>query len=344
MRIKPVFYIPIIFAFILYGFVRIVVDPISGMRFWERPWQTTAIEIIGSLFLAYMLFFATYFLVQKFNKEKIETSSKQIRKEVFWVLLVNFILINLYGIPFIHFTDNGIQIHDPIILNFVGLSIVLISFIFLRANYYLEAFVGERTQKEKLARENVESELKFLKAQINPHFLFNSLNGIYFMIDEEPEFSKRMLESLSEMLRYQLYECNDDRVALKKELNYINNYLNIQKMRRSESMDIIKEWGPFSAHHQIAPFLLINLVENAFKYVDTRGKILLQTEIEDDFFTFRIGNSFYSNKKIQGEVGGIGLSNLKRRLELLYPDKYELNIKEKDKYFQVNLRLNINEN
>lgn len=193
-------------------------------------------------------------------------------------------------------------------------------------------------------KEKMKSELDFLKAQLNPHFIFNSINAAYVQIDVNPGKAKDTLHTFSELLRYQLYECNADQVPVAKELEYLNHYIKLQKVRKDNRYQIEFNYPSDVNGLSIAPLLLIPFVENAFKYVSNyRNKvntINLQINLKDDLFCFNIRNSTdqeTNQNQDQSKSGGIGLANAKRRLELIYPQRHELEINTQGGFFEVNL-------
>lgn len=205
-----------------------------------------------------------------------------------------------------------------------------------------------RLNLEIALKEKMKSELDFLKAQLNPHFLFNSINAAYVQIDGNPGKAKDTLHTFSELLRYQLYECNADQVPLAKELQYLSHYIELQKVRKDSRYQIEFNYPPGVNGLSIAPLLLIPFVENAFKYVSSyRNKvntINLQINLKDDLFSFNIRNSEeQETNQNQGQTkgGGIGLANARRRLELIYPQRHELEIKRQDGFFEVNLTIKL---
>lgn len=196
----------------------------------------------------------------------------------------------------------------------------------------------------EIAKEKAEAELNFLKSQINPHFLFNSLNAVYFLIDKNNNDARQTLHKFSDMLRYQLYEVRDSKIPVEKEIAYLKDYVDIQKLRRDENYSVTFNCSPGVKDFSIEPLLLIPFVENAFKHVShysaKNNFINLEMDRHNGSFLFEISNS----KEINGssvEKGGIGLENVKRRLELLYPGKHELNIGDTATDFTVKLKLMI---
>ena len=196
----------------------------------------------------------------------------------------------------------------------------------------------------EMAKEKAEAELTFLKSQINPHFLFNSLNTIYFQIDKNNPEARETLHKFSEMLRYQLYEMNVDSIPIEKEISYLEDYVDLQKLRKDDNFAVSFKCSPEVKGFSIKPLLLIPFVENAFKHIShdpTRMNFIdLQCNRSNGTFHFSLENSRDKNE-VTDKVGGIGLNNVKRRLELLYPGKHLLEIKEENNSFKVNLQIKV---
>ena len=208
---------------------------------------------------------------------------------------------------------------------------------------------------ETLQKEKAKTELDFLKAQINPHFIFNYLNTIYFQINKENQTARTTLLKFSELLRYQLYECNTEKISIEKEVAYLENYIDLQRLRYSENYKIDFQKGSSvassfamtSTHFEIPPLIVVPFVENAFKYVSNYPDKLNEIEIKLDrdaaFFTCYVRNTTEPMREKMPTVnGGIGLQNVKRRLDLLYqPNDFELTIEESEGFFKVFLKLKI---
>lgn len=204
-----------------------------------------------------------------------------------------------------------------------------------------------RTQRRlgELAKENAETELNFLKSQINPHFLFNSLNSVYFLINKTNPEARNALHKFSEMLRYQLYECNGDKIPVEKEMNYLNDYIDLQKLRGNENTIIEFNTSPELKGFTIEPLLLIPFVENSFKHIShfngvEANKVKIDVSRTGKHFYFSVMNTTEGRQAYSlDKEGGIGLSNVKRRLELLYPGKHDLALNERDGKFEVQLMI-----
>lgn len=203
-------------------------------------------------------------------------------------------------------------------------------------------------QKERidLQRQSLQSELNFLKSQINPHFLFNTLNSLYALTLKKSDKAPEIVLRLSEMMRYMLYDSNETKVPLSKEIQYIKNYLELERLRHGKSIDINFNVEGNLNGQNIAPLLFIPFLENSFKHgmdqtID-EGFVNIKIRIEGDKLNLQVGNSKSKlTRPKRSNSGGIGLVNVKRRLELLYPKKHELELKEKENQFNVSLELDL---
>jgi LytS/YehU family sensor histidine kinase len=198
---------------------------------------------------------------------------------------------------------------------------------------------------ENIKNEKYRAELDFLKAQFNPHFLFNSINSIYSHIDKTNSTARNMLLTFSEMLRYQLYDCNTETISIDKELNYIKNYIALQQTRKEESLIVTLEVDKNMKGFTIAPLLFIAFIENCFKYVsdheERENKVEISLKKADDILEFRAFNTKEIMNASRINHKGIGIANVKRRLELLYPGKYDLTIGEQEQSHEVILKLQL---
>lgn len=194
------------------------------------------------------------------------------------------------------------------------------------------------------AKEKAEAELNFLKSQINPHFLFNSLNAVYFLIDKNNAEARESLHKFSDMLRYQLYEVNGAKIPVEREISYLKDYVDLQKLRKDEHYTVSFEYSPQVRGFSIEPLLLIPFVENAFKHVsshtDKKNFVKLELTRNDGQFIFSTENS-KDGARTTDAYSGIGLKNVKRRLELLYPGRHELTIRDENDVYKVDLKLKI---
>lgn len=215
----------------------------------------------------------------------------------------------------------------------------------------LQERFGIEAQLRDAREEQVRTELAFLRAQVNPHFLFNILNTIYFQIHKLNPEARGSVEKLSEMLRYQLYECTSDQLPIDRELSFIRNYAAMQQLRLEPDTDLQIEIGRNLSGLRIAPLLLLPLVENAFKHIshfpnaaDNMLHIVLNKG-DDNWFCAEVANTYDPNHRAQHLLvaGGLGLQNVRRRLELLYPGAHEIRIEKSERIFRINLKILCND-
>lgn len=233
----------------------------------------------------------------------------------------------------------------PVVTFFIMNTLAVMAFSMAKfaIDWYLDSQRLDRLQKQ-----NVESELKGLKAQIQPHFLFNSLNTIYGLVRKKDQETAEVVLKLSDILRYVLYESTEERVPLERELAYLKNYIDFIKLRTRRDSDITFEVNGDGSGYSIAPLLLIPFIENCFKHgMDmhiTEPWVKIKIEINQDTLDFTCANSNYNRRKEKIPTdSGIGLCNAKRRLELLYPKKHVLTIKDDllKLQFVVNLKIQL---
>lgn len=205
--------------------------------------------------------------------------------------------------------------------------------------------IGSQQEVEKLRSSIQESELQFLKSQINPHFLFNNLNNLYsYALDGSSKTPEIILE-MSGVLRYMLYECKEKYVPLKKEIEQLNNFIKLYKLQIEERGLVNFKEGHIDPSYRIAPLILVVFIENAFKHSQSGQskniKIDIEVSIEDDLLMFVCKNNFESVESMDTVAKGIGLKNVKKRLELLYPNMHKLEINEQERQFSVFLTMQL---
>ncbi len=197
---------------------------------------------------------------------------------------------------------------------------------------------------QQLEKVNMETELKYLKSQINPHFLFNSLNSLYALTLKKSDHAPELVLKLSDILRYLLYEAGEKQVTLEKELNYLRNYLEMEQLRQGERVTLTFTVSGNPRGQMIEPMLFIPFVENSFKHGINNnvnaGWIRIHINIEDRELFFSIDNSKPANAEKPADYkGGIGVENIRKRLLLLYPDRHVMEVKDTPNVYSVNLHL-----
>ena len=258
-----------------------------------------------------------------------------------YVSLKNVHDVYLYG-----YVLNDNHQRDFFANTYYNFSIAVFYVAFSIALSLSKAWYFQREQLRKMEVEKLNAELDYLKAQINPHFVFNSINTIYFQIDRQNEIARTSLSNFSEMLRYQLYECNGVEIPIEKEINYIKSYVAMQQMRKDEHYRISFSETDDLRGFSICPLLLIPFVENAFKHVShfsRQNEIRIRLSRSENDFILSVYNT-KEDRKMNGVHNGIGLANVKRRLELIYQDRHELVIDDRVDSFEVKLALRISQN
>ncbi|MEL6864645.1 MAG: histidine kinase [Bacteroidota bacterium] len=196
-----------------------------------------------------------------------------------------------------------------------------------------------------LRNEKLETEMKFLKSQMNPHFLFNALNNIYALSVIKSDSAPGHLLKLSDMLRYVLYDCNTDKVPLGKELEYVRNFIDLNLLKDSRGLNVQMNLDTQYPNIQIAPMLFVPLIENAFKHSKIEdleeGWIAIQLKTSPSELHFEVKNSCNPEQYTKDRVGGIGLKNVQRQLELIYPNKHDLSITQEKEVFGVQLHIQL---
>jgi two-component system, LytTR family, sensor kinase len=226
-----------------------------------------------------------------------------------------------------------------------NIAIFLLVFVFSTGIRVINQWLLSEQRNKEIANEKLHAELSFLKAQINPHFLFNTLNNIYALASANSEYTAPAVMKLSSIMRYVLTEARADHVPLDKEIQFTTHYIELQKMRLTlkSSIDFTIKGDP--AGRQIAPLLLLPFVENAFKYgISTRewSPITILLEIKQDSLYFSVSNHKQTNTSLKlADNTGIGISNTRRRLDLLYDDRYTLAIDDEPATFTVHLNIKV---
>ncbi len=222
----------------------------------------------------------------------------------------------------------------PLIIAFLGSTVTEIA-------RYANKKEKEAIQSEK---EKLETELKFLKSQVNPHFLFNALNNIYSLaVLKDPQTPESVMQ-LSEILRYMVYDSNEEKVPLKSEIQYIQNYVDLKRLKDSRGLDLQLDLDASAEHLMVAPLLFIPFVENAFKHSKienlNKGFIKIKMHVQENRIDFSVINSLPDEEFTKDTVGGIGLENVIKRLDLLYPgDMHILQIRQTQDQYQVHLKV-----
>ena len=227
---------------------------------------------------------------------------------------------------------------------YYNFSVALFYMVFTMALDTSKQWFWQQVTLKRIQMENLQTELRYLKAQMNPHFLFNSINTIYFQIDKKNIEARASLQKFAELLRYQLYECNEDTISIEKEIEYLKSYIDLQRLRKNSNHSINFNAGEDVKGFALAPLLLLPFVENAFKHLsnfdDQLNLVNVNLERQNGHFEFKVSNSKNITETSKNH-NGIGLKNVQRRLELLYANNYSLAIDNNDQYYVVNLKIQL---
>jgi LytS/YehU family sensor histidine kinase len=222
---------------------------------------------------------------------------------------------------------------------------VLVCFLFVTAcKYFKDGYIAQQFEAEK-KEQHLMAEVNNLKSQIAPHFLFNTLNNLYGLAVEKSDKLPALMLQLSDLLRHSLYETQKPLVAISDEIEVLKSYSQLERVRLEDDLQLeFLDTIPVDTPYQIAPLLLIVFVENAFKHAkfvqSPPVRIEIKTTMDDDWFSLTIRNNY--NPEREQSVDGIGLTNVKRRLSVLYPNgKHQLTIIKDETYFTVYLQLQL---
>ena len=266
-------------------------------------------------------------------------------KRLFLIIGGISILIPLFYITYIAIAAEGnsttitVNANPILVYTVVGYYILLVTLIVMYATYWV---FKQIRQVINLKNEKAQTELRHLKSQVNPHFFFNMLNNLYGLVDTDSEKAKQLILKLSDLMRYSIYEGQNDEVTLQEEIDFISNYIALHKMRYHKHIDISFITDVDNNTVKVMPLLFIILVENAFKHgvevLRETAFVNIKLITSSNSVHFEIENNFDNEHKTEK---GIGLNNLKRRLELVYPKKHKFSTKVQNNIFKATLEIQL---
>lgn len=328
---------------ILFWFVTILFHCFLKIFIWTKagPLHFFLEVFLRNLLLATVCYFNIGYLFPKFFKK----GSYGIYILAAIVCLVVYTLFkNLHDTWLYGYVIGDVSKRNFFSYTYYNFSTALFYVAFTLALELSKRWYTQQQLLQKIQVEKLNTELQYLKAQMNPHFLFNSLNSIHFQIDKTNNEARESLQKFSSMLRYQLYECNADTVPVEKEISYLQYYVDMQRLRKNSQYQINFEASTQVKNFNIAPLLLLPFIENAFKhlsaYTHRLNFIDIRINKENDVFQFAVTNTKDSATKVY-EDGGIGLKNVERRLELLYNGNHQLSIQNNTDTFSVLLKIKL---
>jgi two-component system LytT family sensor kinase len=340
MKFFKKYIFPALYGLLIYFTVRLLHDTDVRERFWERSLFINLVEMGCAALIGYAGLYLFERLFKFYDRRwLVQLHYRGVVRELLIMVGANLVLVNLVFVPMdIALKHALIPWADVADINMIPTLYAIIYYGIVRTRTYLKAYVDYKVQLEKVQNERLDAELKFLKAQYHPHFLFNALNTIYFQIDEDHKGAKRSIEKFSELLRYQLYD-QQQQVPVMQEIEYLQSFIELQKIRSSGKLKLKVYFDKCLNGQLVYPLLLLPLVENAFKFVGGSYNMVIEAKVQGGNIEFRVENSVPELKQIPQKAGGIGLENLKRRLDLLYPGRYSLDLEKKDDHFSAELKV-----
>lgn len=276
----------------------------------------------------------------------------KINRKLQLLIGINIILflVGIYAHTFMAKVLGLTQISDQYAPKSVRIALwvlmVVLGIFFMASIRIAHVYYRNAIQKIEYKAERAEAELKLLKSQISPHFLFNTLNNIYGLAYLRDERAAQMISKLSKLLRYLLYDCDRSKVLLAKEKELIENYLSIQMLKHEDSQNVDFYHAGITNNHKIAPMILINFIENCFKHSDletnAQAWIKISLEIDNNELNFRTENTFKEEHEgISRNHMGIGLTNSLKLLKANYPNKHEVEITRENHIYQLDLKIRL---
>jgi two-component system LytT family sensor kinase len=330
---------PALYGLLVYFTIRLLHDLDVDSRFWKRDWALNIFEMTCSMLVGYVEVYLFERLSRYYDRRwPLQLSYRIVVKELVILVSANLILVNIIFIPMATFTDDGLSWADVADINTIPTLYAIIYYGIARSSTWLKAYVDNMVQLEKVTNDHLETELKFLKSQYHPHFLFNALNTIYFQMDDDLNGAKNSIEKFSELLRYQLYD-QQQRVPVIQELEYLQSFIDLQKIRSTDKLKMEVKFDKALNGQQVYPLLFLPLVENAFKFIGGNYMLTITAQLAVNEIVFRVENSVPQLKLPTGGSSGIGLENLNRRLNLLYPGRHTLFTNAADDIFTAELKL-----
>lgn len=331
------FIFPALYGLSIYFTVRLLHDVDIRLKFWRRPLSTNLPEMIAAVVIGYATVAAFRLLLQYFDRRPSTIRYTTVLRELGLFLLANGLIVSALFLPVTALTDDGISMDDVVDWCVIPAFFAIAYYGIVRSRALLTAYVEQKTTLEKITNEHLRTELDFLKGQYHPHFLFNALNTIYFQMDKDVERAKLSIEQFSELLRYQLYN-KQQKVPIKQEMDYLRNFIEFQKVRNSRKLVLDVHIDLDLCEQMVYPLLFSPLIENAFKHVGGNYIMNVFVRLEENTILFKVENSV-SPTRTNNEVGGIGLKNLQRRLELLYDNTHQIYFHNGDDTFVAELKI-----
>jgi two-component system, LytTR family, sensor histidine kinase AlgZ len=307
---------------------------------WPRVLTVVSIHISCAMLIGYLNYFI---FLPRFLSDKDGLRFVMQFIVAFTIVILIRVHLERYFIDHYSHEEKYSYLYSPRFIVHV-ISSNLFTVIFLGMIRVVTEWFEFEARKKSVENERLTAELNFLKAQINPHFLFNTLNNLYYLAYTKSSNTLEVIAKLSQMMRYMIYDSNHAQVPLSKEIEYMESYISLERLRLNDQIPIKFEVKGDPKNFRIAPFIFITFLENAFKHGVSNNNpdawVKVSIELDGNSCIYEVENSkIISAKPEAEEKSGIGLQNVTRRLELSYPEQYELNVQDlPDRYF-VKLRI-----
>lgn len=336
-----------LFYLLVNGYIEVALVNYSffDLPFWERVYKGFVPEFLALVPVIAVTYFIMYYLLPRHFEKKayvrlgIEGILALILAIIFYRLILIFIIF-----PYIY--EEAYEYHSfgAMFPRHLWKLLDIVSIVAIAVSIKLSRLRLAGAEREKqLMQEKLESELSYLRAQTNPHFLFNTLNNIYALARKKSDQTADVVMRLSKILRFMLYECTTPRIPLGNEIKILEDYIELEKLRYNNRLSLNFDAQVEAPQTLIAPLLLLPLVENAFKHgvSETRfeSRVDIKLVLANKCLQFEVKNT--KAPDLEDDASGIGLSNIQRQLELIYPDQYELEIIAQKDVFLVKLQLNL---
>jgi two-component system, LytTR family, sensor histidine kinase AlgZ len=319
---------------------------IAFMRRNEEPdYAKSALDAITQVFFMALLSYLNYFVwLPRLLKHK--RLGQYLLEFIVPFLILITVHIYLKRLIYIDANERAVGFLHSTRFAVTHSLTTLFIIVFVGMLKFVEDWFVLDAKKKEIENEKLTAELRFLKAQVNPHFLFNTLNNLYYLATVNSPKTPEVIDKLSQMMRYMLYDTNHQKVLLNKEIDYMKNYIDLEKLRLDNQVPINFTTTGNTEQIQIVPFIFITFLENAFKHgVSNNSKnafVNISIDIIGKNCTYIVENSKLPAKtENTNEKSGIGLQNVNRRLELSYPNNYKLDIFENGASYKVTLSLNL---
>lgn len=326
---------PLIYAAIMFLMIRLANDLPTEAHYFSHSWQFIATELVGVIAGSVVC----YHLARKWMALTIRRNIGVLPEYIVVILVPVVLCVVVMGMS--HDVPLASELPDLVIPVVITALTSIWMYLTLKSQLLSRLYVESILREQEAREARTETELKLLRSQFHPHFLFNMLNAIYFTIDETNIKARDTVEHLSILIRTQLYEGNGP-VSIDREISALNSFLELCKVRYEESMDIISHINAVSNLSEIHPHLLLPLVENAVKHSGGNPRrIEVNLSVDGETLELSVKNTVTNRNSMPVDTSGLGLTNLKKRLGILYAGRYELKLERNERLFKSYLKLKL---